>query len=247
MRKLLKLTLSCLAFSQLPSYASAQANVVINSKPDSQLIELYTSQGCSSCPPADKWLSRLKNDDKLWDSWVPVAFHVDYWDWIGWQDPYAQKSFSERQRNYKKRGAITSVYTPGFVVDGAEWRGWFDRKALPKPTQKSGNLKVSRQDQTLNIQFDNPNNKTNLTLHVALEGFNLATPVAKGENADKKLIEDFVVLWYQTLAQATGKSSWDLTLPNGYDYSHQRFALAIWLTHEDSPKPIAVVGFWLKL
>src|SRR5215467_12960255 len=64
------------------------------------LVELYTSEGCSSCPPAEEWLSQLKIDPRLWMDFVPVAFHVDYWVYLGWRDPFGTGSFSERQRAY---------------------------------------------------------------------------------------------------------------------------------------------------
>src|SRR5437867_10582189 len=64
------------------------------------LLELYTSEGCSSCPPAEAWLSKLKDAPGLWRDFVPIAFHVDYWDSLGWKDPFAIKAYSERQRDY---------------------------------------------------------------------------------------------------------------------------------------------------
>src|SRR5687768_10063986 len=64
------------------------------------LLELYTSEGCSSCPPAEAWLSRVKSDARLWKEFVPVAFHVDYWDYLGWRDPFGMANYSERQRAY---------------------------------------------------------------------------------------------------------------------------------------------------
>ena len=64
------------------------------------LLELYTSEGCSSCPPAEAWLSNLTTDARLWTDVVPVAFHVDYWDYLGWDDVFACADFSERQRDY---------------------------------------------------------------------------------------------------------------------------------------------------
>jgi hypothetical protein len=62
------------------------------------LLELYTSQGCSSCPPAERWLNTYIDNNKLWREVVPVAFHVDYWDYIGWQDTFAAAAYGERQR-----------------------------------------------------------------------------------------------------------------------------------------------------
>jgi uncharacterized protein DUF1223 len=64
------------------------------------LLEVDTSEGCSSCPPAEAWFSRLKESPKLWQDFVPVAFHVDYWDYLGWNDPFATKSHTKRQHGY---------------------------------------------------------------------------------------------------------------------------------------------------
>ena len=119
-RVLLLLTLVC------TSAAAAAQEVVLKSGVEkNRLIELYTSEGCSSCPPADKWISKLKDNDELWNDIIPIAFHVDYWDRLGWPDELAEKSFSDRQRQYRHEGSISQVYTPGFVVDGKEWRGFF--------------------------------------------------------------------------------------------------------------------------
>src|SRR5213592_2728274 len=69
------------------------------------LIELYTSEGCSSCPPAETWLSRLKESPGLWKDFVPLAFHVDYWDYLGWGDPWANKSFPTGNVPTRSNGA----------------------------------------------------------------------------------------------------------------------------------------------
>ncbi len=85
------------------------------------LLELYTSEGCSSCPPADKWLSNLKpSPDKL----IPLAFHVDYWDYIGWKDRFSKAEYSDRQRKTAAFGGAGFVYTPQFVFNGRDFRGW---------------------------------------------------------------------------------------------------------------------------
>ncbi|MFQ3324005.1 MAG: hypothetical protein ACI90U_001830 [Pseudomonadales bacterium] len=90
-----------------------------------QLIELYTSEGCSSCPPADNFLTTFLDDPTLWHSRIPIAIHVDYWDYIGWQDRFASKENSARQRLHAQQGNVSQVYTPGFIVSGEEWRSWF--------------------------------------------------------------------------------------------------------------------------
>src|SRR5580693_7997010 len=106
---------ACLA-GLLFNMANAETNSLSfqSSNKQTSLLELYTSEGCSSCPPAETWLSRLKASPGLWGDFVPVAFHVDYWDYLGWRDPWAKSEFSNRQRAYAARWHSQSVYTPGF-------------------------------------------------------------------------------------------------------------------------------------
>ena len=109
----------------------------------SSLIELFTSEGCSSCPSAEKWLSALKSSSDLWKKAVPVAFHVDYWDHLGWRDRFAKPEFTSRQHRYAAAWGGDSVYTPSFVVNGKEWRDWFGGNAMPITSTKVGVLRVS--------------------------------------------------------------------------------------------------------
>ena len=82
------------------------------------VIELFTSQGCSSCPPADRLLSRLAEEPAYRGKVVPLAFHVDYWNYIGWTDPFSSPRWSERQRDYGRSLGLGTVYTPQLVIDG---------------------------------------------------------------------------------------------------------------------------------
>src|SRR3990170_499529 len=88
------------------------------------LVELYTSEGCSSCPPADRQLSRLRQALDPAAEVVPLALHVGYWDYIGWKDPYAQAAFGERPSWLVRANRQQTVYTPQFFVGGAELRAW---------------------------------------------------------------------------------------------------------------------------
>ncbi len=83
------------------------------------VIELYTSEGCSSCPPADQWVSTLKGQGA-----VVQAFHVAYWDYIGWKDRFAQEPFSTRQRDIAARNGLRGIYTPQLVRNGRDWPQW---------------------------------------------------------------------------------------------------------------------------
>ena len=115
----LLLTLSLFTYSQ---FLTAENLSYESSAKRTELLELYTSEGCSSCPPADRWLSKLLQDQALWTAFIPVAFHVDYWDYIGWKDRFARSTYSQRQRRYAREQSLRTVYTPGFILNGKPTR-----------------------------------------------------------------------------------------------------------------------------
>ncbi|WP_417883433.1 DUF1223 domain-containing protein [Vibrio rumoiensis] len=201
-----------------------------------QLIELFTSEGCSSCPPADKYLSQFASTKHLWQSVIPVAYHVDYWDYIGWKDKFAQPKFSQQQRLYRAYGVTSGVYTPGFVVNGKEWRGFFNRtnRTLPEnAVQAAGPLRLTKQKNVFHLSFDS---QEKLTAHIVLLAMDEVTQVARGENKGRQLHHDFVAL---TKEQAIGKGDWTFefsTLPNNAD------AVAVWLTREGEYHPVQTVA-----
>ena len=212
-----------------------------------QLIELYTSEGCSSCPPADRNLQALLNDPTLWTQRIPVAFHVDYWDYIGWKDPYAQPQFKERQYTLKKSGAIDSIYTPGWVVDGKEWKGFFLGQALPAPpSRQGGTLKVEvDDDQQVTVNYQGNQNSASsdtITAHLVLLSFNQTSHVTAGENNGKTLKHDFVAS--QKLQSTKQIPEWRFSLP-GSDQSTYK-AMVVWLTSSNSPQPLQATGGWLE-
>ena len=98
------------------------------------LVELYTSQGCSSCPPADRWLSALQSSFTA-DRAIPLALHVGYWDYIGWKDPFARREFNARQSELAAANRNRSVYTPGVFVQGREMPNWRDARAFRNAVQ----------------------------------------------------------------------------------------------------------------
>ena len=88
------------------------------------LVELYTSEGCSSCPPADKWLSELPAAGLGAERVVPIALHVDYWNYLGWPDPFSQPQFSQRQRQMGVINGLPTIYTPQVLLNGRDLRSW---------------------------------------------------------------------------------------------------------------------------
>src|SRR5262245_42535335 len=213
----------------------------------STLIELFTSEGCSSCPPAEKWLSGLKSNQDLWKKVVPVAFHVDYWDHLGWRDRFAKPEFTSRQQRYAAAWGGDSVYTPGFAVNGKEWRDWFGGNAIPITFTKVGALRVSVGNDgkvTANFLPDSTQPR-GLALNVALLGNDLQSDVKRGENSGRKLRHDFVVLDLIKTDMVNGTHGWtgSIVLPmrSGDD---KPSALAAWITENETP--IQATGGWLR-
>lgn len=180
-------------------FSNAQQTVLNSGENKVTLIELYSSQGCSSCPPADEWLSELRDDKRLFKQFIPLAFHVTYWDFLGWKDIFANPLNDARQRNYSQKvWKRNSVYTPQFIVDAKEYRQWFQGQPFPRlqSNKYAGNLKVSF-DENKNIKIDYFNKNVyneNVMINIALLGFDLEVDIKSGENESKTLNHNFVVL-----------------------------------------------------
>jgi len=218
-----------------------------SSETQSSLIELFTSEGCSSCPSAEKWMSALKLNQDLWKKTVPIAFHVDYWDRLGWRDRFAKPEFTSRQQHYAAAWGGDSVYTPAFVVDGKEWRGWFGGNAVPTTSTKVGVLRVSLGDDgRLSAAFVPETIQPRaLALNVALLGNDLESDVKRGENSGRKLHHDFVVLDLIKIDMANESNRWTgsgaVPMRSGND---KPSALAAWIT--ENAIPIQATGGWLR-
>lgn len=168
------------------------------------LLELYTSEGCSSCPPADRWLSRIALDGPGPDRVVPLAFHVDYWDRLGWKDRFASPRFTERQYALAGQAGSRAVYTPGVFLNFAEFRGWasarFDealRAVNGKPARADIRLELERPAPgQLAIKADfrlKSGARQSAQAFVALYEQRLSTDVKAGENRAVTLRHDYVV------------------------------------------------------
>jgi hypothetical protein len=168
------------------------------------VVELYTSEGCDSCPTADRWLSTLKTRNDV----VPLAFHVDYWDYIGWKDPYAQKSFTERQRVRVAAQNSRSVYTPQVMMNGQDFTTWRNPRGAPEAFRSLGalsapielKLTASAQPTTIKVNIETLDGQAGTRLDrkdtvytAALYEHNLVSNVTAGENRGVTLRHDFVV------------------------------------------------------
>ncbi len=166
------------------------------------LLELYTSEGCSSCPPADRWLSKLKQSSIDSTQLVALAFHVTYWDYIGWRDRFAQKKFDQRQRELARHNASRTVYTPQFVLNGRDFRDYrhFVRhieriRHQPSVVDLTLTLQL-REDAGFDVQLEAKLKNTLehvADLYLAVVENGLSSEVDDGENAGESLQHDYVV------------------------------------------------------
>lgn len=191
----------------LPSHHAQAATCSAKSGPTTvAVVELYTSEGCSSCPPADKWLSELRSNGFGLDRVIPLALHVDYWDYIGWKDPYAKPLFAARQREIAARQNSSTVYTPQILLNGKDYRprSWFasfekDVKAInqTKPGAELTltfnqpvypELELSLTGMVLSSALHNSPH-----IYIAFYESMLSNQVRRGENSGRLLQHDHVV------------------------------------------------------
>lgn len=235
---------SLFCFSLFWALTSLQAQEKISfqsSNNQAKLIELFTSQGCSSCPPAENWINSFLKEEKLWQEFVPVAFHVDYWDYLGWKDVYAKKQFTKRQRAYRATRNLRSVYTPAFLLNGKEWRGG----KFPKTSVQVGILSGILENNQLHISYSEKTK--NLELHVVLLGFGVQTHILGGENANLSLAQEFLALDHQKLFNRKNSpvNQWILDLPANSKPEIKKVALAIWVSDKKTMQVVQATGFWL--
>ncbi len=222
------------------------AEISYRSSPEqATVLELYTSEGCSSCPPADRWFSGLINRADLWQGVFPVAFHVDYWDYLGWPDRLASPEAGERQRRYRREGSVNGVYTPGVLAVGQEWRSWRRNPSqLPVSERQVGVLELITRGDAFEARFSpSTDDAAEIRLHVAILGFGMKTRVRAGENAGKELSHDFVVLGHSIFSAS--ERNWQGLLPEApLADEAERFAVVAWVSAADRQGPIQAVGGW---
>ena len=242
-------SLSLSLFLAIPVSGLAQSADIRGPVARVTLVELFTSEGCSSCPPAEKWLNETEARPDLWSRVVPVAFHVDYWDYIGWPDRFAAREHSDRQRTYREIGRTRGVYTPGFVVGGREWRGWFRAPTLePSKPVDVGSISVEVRDGRFDARFEPAVEiRKSIELHVARLGFDFVTDVEAGENHGRTLEHKFVVVGWSRHRMSGGDGGvYEVSgeLPAASNPS-PREALAVWVSVPGDPLPIQAAGDWL--
>ncbi|HEX4780227.1 MAG TPA: DUF1223 domain-containing protein [Usitatibacter sp.] len=216
-----------LALLAMASIAAGAAPCTVHSDAHVRaLVELYTSEGCSSCPPADHWLSKLaaSGDPRV----VPLAFHVSYWDYIGWKDRFADPRYTQRQAELAAARGTSMVYTPQVLIAGGDSRKWSDARAVEaalasiagKPaaariTLTSAPAGSSGIEGTASMEL--PRAAGDAVLFVALTQDGLSSRVTAGENRGERLEHRAVARGFATQRGAsvafrfTPQPDWDLS------------------------------------
>ncbi len=191
-----------------PMVAKAESPVV---------VELYTSQGCSSCPPADRLLSELATHDYI----IALALHVDYWDYLGWADIFASPAFSNRQRLYARQWGERSVYTPQIVVQGVNYmvgsRSDEIQRQIMQAESHEARVSLSVQSNGAGIRIElAPVGGQGLEADIQLVRYSPGESVTieRGENAGKTIEYVNIVESWENLGRWDGKGSTVVNVPN---------------------------------
>ena len=200
------------------------------------VVELYTSQGCSSCPPADAFLGELAEVPGV----LALSFHVDYWDYIGWKDTFASAEHTERQRHYMRALSLRYVYTPQMVVDGIYDAAGFRRRqvygALEKAleTQRNVPIVIAEDGRQVSVSAGAAPGE-GASLYLAMFDRAHQVDIGRGENSGRKLVYHNVVRDYRKLADWNGQ---DLEVTLDPAWAEGRDGCAVILQEGDSGRII---------
>jgi hypothetical protein len=202
MRNFIPAIAACAAFGVGSAIAAGPVCKAESAAHQVPVIELYTSEGCSSCPPADKWLSSLKGaaaDGRA----VVEAFHVGYWDYIGWVDRFANPAYTARQRQLASRDGLSGIYTPQVVRNGQDWHDYSKALAAGTPARARIAL-VKNADDAFEAQVSPGSDVGTWAAYWTVTEDGHASKVKAGENAGEFLQHDFVVRQYVPAGEYRG-------------------------------------------
>ncbi|MGI9543206.1 MAG: DUF1223 domain-containing protein [Cyclobacteriaceae bacterium] len=219
------------------------------------VVELFTSQGCSSCPSADRFLSELLQESEAESKELyALSFHVDYWDRLGWKDPYSRKAFTDRQRAYAQALGTSQVYTPQMVINGQEafvgsqrnqGRSLVKQALQETPIAKIESLSLIVKDSELMIIAQSPIVDNDVMFNIALVERDIDTEVKRGENSGRTLHHDNVVRVFRSIEMTSGgQTETSITVPQNLDRS--KAAIIVFIQEKASMKILTAKSAALK-
>lgn len=213
------------------------------------LVELFTSEGCSSCPPADRVLTTLQNDQLVPNAEViTLAFHVDYWNYLGWKDKFSTAAFSKRQEEYARKFRNNSSYTPQMVVDGTvefvgSNRGQANQVIAERAAEPKPSIDLVRNGDRLSISTSDLGKHAEANVILAITESKLITDVKAGENRGEKLEHTSVVRQLVTLGKVKSgdKVFRDETeIPKDPNWKTENLRYVVFVQESQSLKVLAV-------
>ncbi|WP_219115804.1 DUF1223 domain-containing protein [Janthinobacterium sp. UMAB-56] len=232
--------------------AAGQRCTVQSGPQTAALVELYSSEGCSSCPPADQRLNALRKEAGAASLVVPLALHVTYWDQIGWKDPLAQAQFDTRQAELLRHQPRHVAYTPQFFVGGTELRSWDTQ--LPAAIRRINttaalvNIGLSTTPGPggkllLEANANAPDAKTGGQLYVAISESGIVSKVLRGENRGATLHHDAAVrLWLGPVALAQGRAQLRREVNLPASWRPEQLQVVAFVQRTDSSAILQAVG-----
>lgn len=210
------------------------------------VVELFTSEGCSTCPRADKFMSDLQNSYRTKNLPVYVlAFHVDYWDKYGWTDIYAKSEFTDRQRRYGSFFKLESVYTPQIIINGQEEMVGSDERAvfsietaLEKPAPIAVKIEpvLDAFKKKVQLHYTLSSVTKNVALNVALSESEIKREIWRGENSGRTLNHNNVVRLFKIIKNPKQEGQIELKLPS--DLNIEKCRVVVYLQETQSMKII---------
>jgi len=239
--------------AMLPALSTAAECTARSGPMTAALVELYTSEGCSSCPPADRWLATLGGAGNV----VPVAFHVTYWDYIGWRDAFADERHTVRQRERAAASGARYVYTPQVTVGGRDFRDWGSAKALARTIERI-NGTPSRVDLEIRVKpveggkvqaeaSATPRagiDRANLALVIAATQNGLSSRVSAGENRGEHLSHAHVVRAFSESKSlpASGATAASATFAARGDWKPEAMSIVAFVQDQKSGEVLQAVS-----
>lgn len=180
------------------------------------VVELFTSQGCSACPPADAFLAELGKEADI----IPLALHVDYWDYIGWTDQFADPANTARQKGYARAGGWRTIYTPQIIVNGTEVAVGSRKDQVRAALRKAHNqpdpvsMRVTRNDDMLKVELRPTGGPVGpVDIHVVRYTPSLTVEILRGENAGRRMEYTHIVEEWDVVARWNGASGFRADVP----------------------------------
>ncbi len=197
------------------------------------VVELFTSQGCSSCPPADELITILTHDESLRGRVIPIAFHVDYWDHLGWRDPFSSRSWTQRQMSYVRQLRLNGAYTPQAIVSGRKELVGSKAASLANAIVEASHvqplgtiaLDAKRDGKSIVADVRGAGGPSSDIL-LALVQYDLPIPVKAGENQGRTIVNDAIVRSLQQVRPGRVKLN--------ADPSWQHLAVVAFLQNRDT-------------